>query len=637
MISGVWEAVGDTGEPNLAEYHLDWWNGFNDFQNDDIYPSTGGLTVHFGGDYRVTSAYLSRGEGAVREIDGQSYNNPPERFDSTFHIYYPREIEWFSMDSNLNNIVLIKTKIMTEGVMGTCMCYNGGFINNDFIHYQPSSSQLEPNHAIAIIGWNDTLVTQAPNPGAWLCKNSWGEAWGNDGYFWISYYDKHAVHHPEMGAISFQEVELYNYKKIYYHDYHGWRATKTTVSEAFNAFTADSQEAIKSISFFTAQDNVDYVAIVYGNFQTELSDTLSLDSGLIEHTGFHTIDISSVVILNPGQEFYVYVKFSNGGHPYDQTSDVPVLLGSSQRVIVESRAEANESYYRSASQWKDLFEIDETANFCIKALTVDPLPTQAATPSGATHFCQNPDNFIYETAGSFNATDYIWELIPSTAGTIFGFGPEATIDWDNLFTGTAEIYVKGINSVGEGNISDPLIVEISAVPQINLGSDTILCLTESVILNAENAGASYVWSNSTGLEISFDQYLTIDSNVFGLGTETFFVTVVDSNGCENSDEITITFELCLGISNSNQNFDFQIFPNINNGIFNINFSGFEGQTQISIFNLYGEIVYQEELLGSKNELLKTINVSFVSNGVYILHITNKQKLFSKKLIISNPF
>ena len=385
LMTGLWSGVGEEGEPDLAEYHLDWWNGFNDFFNADTEPPYDGVEVHNGGNYLMTAAYLSRGEGAVRDVDAQSYTNPPERFSDDYHHFYVRDIEWFTVGEDLSNINKVKQMVIDHGAVSTCLRADDVFMSPAYVHYQPAESPLPLNHAVGIIGWDDNMpVNDAPGPGAWLCKNSWGSQWGLAGYFWISYYDKFAGKHPTLGAVSFYNVEASQYDKVFYHDYHGWRDERPDISQAFNAFTAENDVLLKAVSFFTVADSVEYTAIVYDDFiEGELANPLAQASGFIAIKGMHTADLSNVIEFPAGEDFYIYVEFSNGGQAVDRTTRaLDDIVGGEFRGSLISSAEAGQSYYFQDQAWHDLYEYDNSANFCIKGLGSEFTILKHTVPQG---------------------------------------------------------------------------------------------------------------------------------------------------------------------------------------------------------------------------------------------------------------
>ena len=81
-----------------------------------------------------------------------------------------------------NDVDAIKTAVYTSPVTTSFHVYE------DFGYYGGGCYEHEgddpTNHCVIIIGWDDAACS---GEGAWLCKNSWGTAWGDSGFFWIKY------------------------------------------------------------------------------------------------------------------------------------------------------------------------------------------------------------------------------------------------------------------------------------------------------------------------------------------------------------------------------------------------------------------------------------------------------------------
>ncbi len=498
LMTGVWEDQGETGEPALAEYHLDWWNGFNQWYNEDMDPpsGSGGLTVHEGGDYRVSTAYLSRGDGAVRDIDGQSYATAPSRYSPDYHYYYPADVEWYIGGDDLESLDCIKEALMENGAMATCYYSSGTYMEN-YIHYQPSTASELPNHSVAIIGWDDNKVTQAPEPGAWICKNSWGTGWGFDGFFFISYWDKWCGREPFMGAVSFSSTEALEYEEFYYHDYHGWRDTFSDADMVMNAYEARGDHFITAASFFTASDAVTCTASFYSSFQGgNLSGLLATQVDLFDARGLHTVQLDQPFELAEGDSVYFVMDFSDGNFPYDRTADVPVLLGGSSRVIVESTASEGESYYNDGS-WHDFYDWSSnpypgTGNFCLKLLGYQP--GLKITPE---------DNFVFQgdVGGPFEPSSQTWVLSYLGDGSMSYTVTPEPVDWLEL-TGV----LSGSMSPGDQiDITASLASEASDLElgvytaDVQFVNETTGAGTTSrtVVLIVGEAGVIYSWNMET--------------------------------------------------------------------------------------------------------------------------------------------
>lgn len=89
----------------------------------------------------------------------------------------------------------IKKHIMKYGSLEAGVCSTSITYHNGFYVSNASSGNLI-DHAISIVGWDDNFSRynfptdcQPEGDGAYLVLNSWGDDWGNNGYFWVSYED----------------------------------------------------------------------------------------------------------------------------------------------------------------------------------------------------------------------------------------------------------------------------------------------------------------------------------------------------------------------------------------------------------------------------------------------------------------
>jgi C1A family cysteine protease len=76
----------------------------------------------------------------------------------------------------------MKTWISTNSPLTSCFTVYEDFYAYTSGVYSPTTNQVEGGHCISVVGYDDTQ-------NCWICKNSWGPGWGENGFFRIAYGD----------------------------------------------------------------------------------------------------------------------------------------------------------------------------------------------------------------------------------------------------------------------------------------------------------------------------------------------------------------------------------------------------------------------------------------------------------------
>ncbi|MCF8333277.1 MAG: T9SS type A sorting domain-containing protein [Bacteroidales bacterium] len=180
--------------------------------------------------------------------------------------------------------------------------------------------------------------------------------------------------------------------------------------------------------------------------------------------------------------------------------------------------------------------------------------------------------------------------------------------------------------------TDSLMMNVKPLPEFDLVADTSICHNHEITfdVSTENA-ASYQWTpgDVTSPEI------TIDSTGVGFGTITYTALVTGENNCQQEKSVDITFEDCTGIPEQEGAANVEVYPNPNDGSFNLLMQTDSPQkATIQIVDQNGKQVYNLKEISISGEYKKEMDLNHLADGVYFLKVITNGELFTRKIIIS---
>lgn len=341
------------GTYDLSEQNIRTCNGF----------FVGADAACTGGNPKKSNAYFVRGNGPVLESD-DAYNVDPNAIcnSSITPTAYIGDFRIFPTDQ-----AIVKQAVIDYGAIYTNMYYDAAYYNSATKTYYYNGTN-STDHAVLIVGWDDNKVT-AGGTGAWIIKNSWGTAWGENGYFYISYYDTKVL----TTNACFPSRYNYNpYETIYSYDELGWISNVGYSSETAYGlikFVASGNEQITRIGSYinTAGTTVDFEIYDTKNGNTLTGLLATLTSQTCELPGFYTFDLTQPILINSGNDFYIKAKYNTPGYNF------PIPIEKLSTDYANPTIEAGVCWASSTGTSWTAFGNDvvgKERDLCIKAYTI---------------------------------------------------------------------------------------------------------------------------------------------------------------------------------------------------------------------------------------------------------------------------
>lgn len=343
---------------DLSENHLAWftYNGSNSstksaYAGQDTFLSSDPYSI--GGNSYFATATLARWYGAASE------STAPEAVPLKKSLQTRSEVQLGNVDflpdpttdSTRNTL---KKYIMNSGAVTISYYHDEDYftVKNGVTTYYYSGSEY-PNHDVTIVGWDDSISTRAGSKGAWLIRNSYGSNWGDDGYFYLSYYDASLCEPTGVTAGSAAKT----YDRIYQYDGTGYGDNLFGYSEramAANVYTARADERVRAVGTYTIDAGSSITVRMYLN---PSSSSPASGTKLYEKTftasyaGYHILNLGKDINIPSGCKFSVIIE------TYSDMYLIPVEIQANNAVsYVSLDYSKGQSYVYADGEWADTTE-----------------------------------------------------------------------------------------------------------------------------------------------------------------------------------------------------------------------------------------------------------------------------------------